>query len=76
LNGGLIPTQPEDGCPENSFARDRFDTCTCEEHCSWDLCRLEDAPSACLKGTFSKWVWAKHKMAWVAKVQDIDNQGK
>ena len=76
LSSGLIPTQPEGGCPKHSLHKANYDTCTCmDDHCSWDLCRLQDAPMTCLNGTHSKWKWAKIKQAWVANIQSEDDQG-
>ena len=53
-----------------SIAGNIFDlsTCSCEEHCAWDLCRLVNPPNKCLRGTRSQWQWDSFKNAWVAQV--------
>ena len=43
-------------------------SCSCEDHCGWDLCRLSVAPPECIIGTFSEWQWDYVKKAWVAQV--------
>ena len=48
-------------------------TCHCEDHCSWDLCRLTEPPDQCLQGTNSKWQWDDVKSAWVAQIKQGNN---
>lgn len=56
-------------CPEGtSYGTGRYDTCICEDHCSWDICRLHEAPEECLIGVDSRWVWDYQKEIWVAQV--------
>ena len=70
----LIPLPDGKKCPkdtqykENKVGRDLVKTCSCEEHCAWDLCRLVNPPNKCLRGTRSQWQWDSFKNAWVAQV--------
>ena len=48
--------------------RSRFRVCTCDEHCSWDLCRLLEPLDDCLRGTNSEWQWDDLKNAYVAQI--------
>ena len=64
----MIPRMSEHGCPKNSEHRDELNTCSCEDHCSWDLCRLETPPKSCLSGTNSNWRWNRIKSAWSAQI--------
>ena len=47
--------------------RSRFSTCSCDAHCSWDLCRSADPPTECLFATESMWKLDNVKNAWVAQ---------
>ena len=42
-------------------------SCFCEEHCSWEICRLVDAPEKCLNDVESFWSWDENKYLWVAQ---------
>ena len=64
----LIPRQPADGCYERSVKRLHFSTCTCQDHCRWDICRLADPPNECLFGTGGNWIWASREKTWIAQV--------
>ena len=64
----LIPRQPADGCYERSVKRLHFSTCTCQDHCRWDICRLTDPPNECLFGTGGNWIWDFREKAWIAQV--------
>ena len=76
----LIPRPDGKKCPTNTqykknekeHAGNIFDlsTCSCEEHCAWDLCRLANPPKKCLRGTRSQWQWDSFKNAWVAQVNE------
>ena len=70
LDLDLIPRRPENGCPNKKPYKNVYDfqTCSCENHCSWDLCRLHDPPGQCLAGTGSTWKWDILKSSWVAQV--------
>ena len=70
LNVSLIPRSSQQNCPAYSGFRERFGVCTCNEHCSWDLCRNLLPPNKCLAGTGSVWVWDHLKHAWVAQIND------
>ena len=57
-----------DRCLSNKVQRARFGTCSCDAHCSWDLCRSSYPPSGCLLGTGSIWKSDSIKNAWVAQL--------
>ena len=64
----LIPRSHRNRCPIGSKYRARFGVCSCNRHCSWDLCRTIDPPNDCLAGTGSVWRWDQVKNAWVAQI--------
>ena len=64
----LIPRANADACPAQLHYTAGIGSCNCEDHCSWDLCRLVVAPRDCLMGTYSEWQWDYLKVAWVAQV--------
>ena len=69
LDVNLIPRSTEDDClSSHKIFRDRFKTCSCDNHCSWDLCRSLHSPSDCLLGTDKKWEFDNQKDAWVAQL--------
>ena len=68
LNVSLIPRALRQDCPAYSQYRERFGVCTCNEHCSWDVCRTLVPPNDCLVGTGSVWFWDHLKYAWVAQL--------
>ena len=72
----LIPRQPADGCPEGTLHRIAydFDTCSCGQHCNWDMCRLDDPPNECLIGTGSAWQWDALKASWAAQITEGINK--
>ena len=72
LDVSLIPQSSKDGCSSNKIYRERFGTCSCDTHCSWDLCRSLIPPSDCLLGTDSIWRWDNVKNAWVAQLLEGD----
>ena len=68
---GYIPKRPKYGCPANTYGCTGNDCshpekCFCEEHCSWDKCRLFGNPTNCLKK--SGWIWDSVQHFWVAQV--------
>ena len=67
LNTNLIPRSPKDNCISNKVYRKRFGTCSCDGHCSWDICRTLSLPSDCLLGTDSTWKLDTVKNAWVGQ---------
>ena len=70
LNVSSIPRAANDECLVSATHRARFGVCTCNEHCSWDLCRLLEPPDDCLLGTNSEWKWDNLKNAYVAQITD------
>ena len=72
LDINLIPRSPQVGC-KVGYTRSKFGTCSCEEHCNWDLCRLVDPPRDCLRNTNSIWQWDDRKIAWVAQTLQNGN---
>ena len=64
----LIPRSSPDECPKNTQYKHGLGTCSCEDHCGWDLCRLTVAPIECLVGTNSVWKWDNVRNAWVAQI--------
>ena len=67
INEALIPKPSAYGCPQGTF--DSLNTCYCEDHCSWETCRLLNPPQNCLSNTAneSAWAWDSQKGAWVAQ---------
>ena len=63
----LIPKRPDNGCPEGTF--DSWQTCFCEDHCSWEVCRLVNPPQSCLSKIDGKteWGWDNLTEAWAAQ---------
>ena len=57
-----LPLRPYDGCYEGTI--DNGFTCFCENHCSWEICRLNVPPSECLPTNNTKWVWNSEKLHW------------
>lgn len=68
LDARLIPQSPKTDCSTDSHYRQRFGTCSCDSHCSWDLCRTIPPPVSCLHGTGGVWEWDMDKNAWVAQM--------
>ena len=68
LDVDLIPRPNEHGCPSQTSYKEGIGSCNCEDHCSWDLCRLTVPPTRCIEGTNSEWHWDDTKSAWVAQV--------
>ena len=65
----VTPSKPINGCPNSTL--DNAYTCFCEDHCSWDACRLKIPPQNCLS-SFDKsvaWAWNSKDMYWVAQGQ-------
>ena len=63
----IIPPQPATGCPFGTF--DSLNTCFCEDHCSWETCRLINPPQDCLSKIDGEaiWAWDVVEDAWVAQ---------
>ena len=57
-------------CPENTVGCYGFgcpNTCFCEEHCSWEKCRLEEPPKGCIESLGGVWVKNSVENYWTAK---------
>ena len=67
INESLIPKPPADGCPQGTF--NSLNTCYCEDHCSWETCRLLNPPQNCLSNIANEsvWAWDSQKDVWVAQ---------
>ena len=48
---------------------DSLSTCYCEDHCSWDSCKLFHPPLHCLEhmNGDAVWGWDTKKEVWVAQ---------
>ena len=68
LNVSSIPHAFDVNCEISAGYRTRFGVCTCDDHCSWDLCRLLEPPDDCLLRTNSEWIWDSLKNAYVAQI--------
>lgn len=64
----LMPHASSKHCPKNSHYKKSHDTCSCEDHCGWDICRLVNPPDECVEEVFSEWKWDIVKNGWVAQV--------
>ena len=64
----LIPRSSGSNCLTNRSYRAKLGVCSCEPHCSWDLCRLVETPIDCLNGTSGKWKWDDRQNSWVAQI--------
>ena len=53
--------RPASGCPEGTI--DGLSSCFCEDHCSWEVCRLDEAPNTCLPENFV-WVFDTENHLW------------
>ena len=69
LDVALIPQSSKEYCLPNNIYRERFRTCSCDDHCSWDLCRSLTPPSHCLLGKDSIWKSDNIKNGWVAQLR-------
>lgn len=66
----MIPRALHQECPIKGKYRERFGTCVCDDHCSWDLCRTVEPENHCIRGTNSVWKWDHLKSAWVAQLHE------
>lgn len=64
----LVPRSNALDCPNNNPYKSDLETCSCEDHCAWDRCRLADAPAECIEGIHSEWKWDYVRNVWVAQV--------
>ena len=70
LDVSSIPRASNDECEISAAYRKRFGVCSCNDHCSWDTCRLLEPPEECLLGENSEWKWDNLKNAYVAQIID------
>ena len=70
LDVSAIPRTSYDECEASAAYRRRFWACSCNDHCSWDMCRLSEPPKDCLLGANSEWKWDNLKNAYVAQITD------
>ena len=76
LDVSLLPRTFVNDCPINSNYRARFGTCSCDKHCSWDLCRASIPLIGCLLRTESMWMFDSLKNAWVAQhIKEVTFKG-
>ena len=68
-----IPMRQENGCPGGTI--DGMTTCYCEDHCSWNICRLSEPPTCQLdfENTNVRWAWNSDESYWIAQgnLQDL-----
>ena len=76
----LIPERPKGGCPSRTYGcmdgdctAQQKQNCFCEEHCSWQICRLDRGPDQCLEEVKSSWTWDSNKLYWVAQFGGISS---
>ena len=67
INKKSIPKIPDNGCPSGTFKG--IDTCFCEDHCNWEICRLTNPPKDCLSRIAggAVWLWNDNVDEWVAQ---------
>ena len=63
-----FPLLPHEKCPFES-ASNRF-TCFCEDHCSLEICRLDQPPERCLPNKDTAWIWDVNLLYWRANGND------
>ena len=55
-------------CNEDNMGYfDSLETCYCEPHCSWAMCRLESPATDCLVDQRSTWKWNPEKRYYMAQ---------
>ena len=69
----LIPKRRHGACFSNTYGNSGNDysspqNCYCEEHCTWEACRLLDGPEDCLRDVGSFWSWDTKKRFWIAQM--------
>ena len=71
----VIPKRPNIGCPPNTYgcigyncSTQQKQNCFCEEHCSWQICRLDKVPDECLAEVDGSWIWDATNSYWVAQI--------
>ena len=73
-----ILAKPKNGCPFGTYgctgkACSNTKTCFCEQHCSWEKCRLLEKPDNCIAIMNSRWRWDSQKWHWVAQATGIQH---
>lgn len=83
VDTGHIPgVDPVIGCPKEAVhcqmpkALEKFmcpATCYCEDHCSFERCKLDVPPKGCLNGLPLEptWSWDSRQNYWVAQYQSF-----
>ena len=69
----LIPKRHHGACFSNTYGNSGNDysspqNCYCEEHCTWETCRLVTSPEDCLRDVRSFWSWDTKKGFSVAQI--------
>ena len=64
------PHASNEECEVSAAYRMRFRVCSCNEHCSWDTCRVSEPPEDCLLGANNEWKWDNLKNSYVAQIID------
>ena len=60
--------KPSTGCTKGSI--DVGGRCYCEDHCSWERCKLTEKPNdSCVPTAQSKWDWDTENDFWVLKFE-------
>ena len=59
--------RPINGCPFGTIGCDKIEcpkACFCEDHCSWNKCKLENPPVGCLGHSNRKWEYDEKELYW------------
>ena len=59
----LNPSYSPNKCPSDTF--DGKSTCFCEDHCSWNVCRLGKPTNYCSTNLRNPWGWDSSRKHWV-----------
>ena len=54
-------------CASQNFKSRIYPTCFCEDHCSFEKCRLDEPPYDCLRGKLVEWIKNPEKHFWIAQ---------
>ena len=63
----IATDRPTNGCPVGTYGCEDVicpNTCFCEEHCSWNSCKLKNPPMSCIFHANSKWEYDHHTHFW------------
>ena len=61
----LIPNHFNSECPKGTL--DGKSSCFCEDHCSWNVCRLSKPSKYCGTSLRNPWSWDTSRNHWVAQ---------